>query len=211
MARRRAARVALRPSPAAGAADGVIIVAYPSRKVDTSKALTELAHTGSAERDAVALLRTAWAPDYPASMPAPVDPIYIAQGIGIQVYKATLDEGVSGMLVKRPGLDPAIYLNRRDSENRQRFTCAHELGHYVKRASSDEDAWEYVDARGPAAAQGTQPDEVYANGFAAALLMPREMVARYVDEGLPPAAMAFHFGVSLEALNIRLRNLGYLA
>ncbi len=179
--------------------------------METTHPLTEITHTGSAEKDAVALLRAAWAPDYPSSMPTPVEPIYIAQGIGIQVYKATLDEGVSGMLVKRPGLDPEIYLNRLDSDNRQRFTCAHELGHYVKRASSDDDEWEYVDARGPSASQGTRPDEVYANGFAAALLMPREIVARYAKEGQHPAVMAYHFGVSVEAMNFRLRNLGIAA
>jgi Zn-dependent peptidase ImmA (M78 family) len=144
-------------------------------------------------------------------MPAPVDPVYIAQGLGVQVYVAVLDEGVSGMLVKRPRLDPAIYLNRLDSDNRQRFTCAHELGHYVQRASSDDDTWEYVDARGPAASKGTHPEEVYANQFAAALLMPREVVARFAKEGKPAAVMAYHFGVSVEAMNFRLRNLGISA
>ena len=167
-------------------------------------------HTGSAERDALGLLRAAWAPDYP-DLPAPVDPIYIAQGLGIQVYTAVLDDGVSGMLVKRPGVDPAIYLNRLDSPNRQRFTCAHELGHYVKRASTDDDTWEYVDTRGPNASTGKDPDEIYANGFAAALLMPREAVARMVKNGLTAAEMAYRLGVSLEAMNIRLGVLGLKA
>jgi len=141
--------------------------AYSLETVHDASPLTTVEHTGSAERDAVELIQTAWAGDYPNAVSTPVDPIYIAQGIGIQVYRATLDPEVSGMLVKKPGLDPEIYLNRRDSDNRQRFTCAHELGHNVKRAASDEDAWEYVDARGPTASRGTHSDEIYANRFAA--------------------------------------------
>lgn len=172
--------------------------------------VTTIEHTGSAERDAVGLLKTAWAPDYPV-LPGPVDPIYIAQGLGIQVFTGVLDAGVSGMLVKRPGVDPEIYLNRLDSRNRQRFTCAHELGHYVQRASTDDDNWEYVDARGPTAARGTHPDEIYANQFAANLLMPREVVGRMVKAGMSAAEMAFQLGVSVEALKFRLMNLGYSA
>ena len=167
-------------------------------------------HTGSAERDAVGLLKAAWAPNFP-DLPAPVDPIYIAQGLGIQVFTAILDEGVSGTLVKRPGLDAQIYLNRLDSDTRRRFTCAHELGHYVKRASTDDDAWEYVDHRGPSASRGTDPDEIYANQFAASLLMPREALTRLIAHGLGAPEMAFQLGVSLEAMNFRLKNLGLRA
>ncbi len=54
----------------------------------------------------------------------PVDPFMIAQRLGIKAYTANLDERVSGMLVKRPGEDPEIYVNDSDSPNRQRFTCA---------------------------------------------------------------------------------------
>lgn len=171
------------------------------------ESLTSVEHTGSAERDAVGLLKASWTQFYPA-ISAPVDPIFIAQGLGIQVYKGVLDEGVSGMLVKQPGLDPVIYLNSRDSENRQRFTCAHELGHYVKRASTDDEAWEYVDRRGPSASMGMDSDEIYANQFAANLLMPREVVAQLVRDGRNSASMAYYFGVSVEAMNFRLSNLG---
>jgi Zn-dependent peptidase ImmA (M78 family) len=172
--------------------------------------LKVVTHTGNPERDAVGLLRAAWARDYP-DLPVPVDPFYIAMGLGIWVYVAVLDEGVSGMLVKRPGIDPVIYLNRLDSQNRQRFTCAHELGHYIKRADGDDEEWEYVDARGPTASKGSDPEEIYANQFAAALLMPREAIARLVKQGLTASEMAYRFGVSLEAMNWRLTNLGFKA
>src|SRR3954467_13303562 len=134
----------------------------------------ETRHTGDPERDAQALLNTVWCPggDMP---PLPVDPIFIAQQLGIGVYIATLSEGVSGMLVKRPGQDPQIHLQSSDSRNRQRFTCAHELGHYVA-AEGKAETLEYVEHRALLASQGTKPDEIYANKFAAALLMPADAV-----------------------------------
>lgn len=138
----------------------------------------------------------------------PVDPVSIARGLGIKVFLGDLPEGVSGMLVKQPRFDPEIYINGSDSPTRQRFTCAHELGHYVKRASSDDDFFEYVDTRGPSASRGTRADEIYANGFAAALLMPREAVERLARHGETAGEMAYRFGVSLEALRNRLANLG---
>ena len=63
------------------------------------------------------------------------------------------------------------------------------------------------DRRGPSAARGNNPDEIYANQFAAALLMPEEKV-RELRGQIGPAAMAVEFGVSLEAMMFRLENLG---
>jgi Zn-dependent peptidase ImmA (M78 family) len=157
------------------------------------------------EREAQQILSNAW-----DGRPLPVDPIQIAQQLGIKVYTAGLDEGVAGMLRKRPGLDPEIFLNGRDSLNRQRFTAAHELGHYVKHVAAGEDDWEHVDRRDALASEGTDPDEVFANKFAAGLLMPKAEIERLKREhGYGPATLALEFGVSEEAMNFRLTNLGF--
>jgi Zn-dependent peptidase ImmA (M78 family) len=166
--------------------------------------LTEAQHTGYAERDAEAVLKTVWSQGAPEP-PLPVDPIYIAHELGIEVYIATLSEGVSGMLVKRPGVDPQIYLQESDHRNRQRFTCAHELGHYV--ASEGSDTIEYVEHRALLASQGSNPDEIYANQFAAALLMPADAVKERWRERPNPALLAYDFGVSADAMNFRVVNL----
>jgi Zn-dependent peptidase ImmA (M78 family) len=156
---------------------------------------------GNPERDAEELLDTVW-----DGRPLPVDPIEIAQQLGVRVYKLGLDEGVSGMLIKEPGRDPEIYVNSGDSINRQRFTSAHELGHYVKRVVAGADEWAAIDYRSPLSSEGSDPDEVYANRFAASLLMPRREVQRlYREHRL--AALAYEFGVSEDAMNYRLRNL----
>ncbi len=160
----------------------------------------------AAEREARDLLRAVWLGDADGSPLLPVDPIYIARELGIDVYVAGLDVGVAGMLIKRPGRDPEIYLNADDSRNRQRFTCAHELGHYVRKSATGDDEWEYVEHRALLAAQGTDPEEIFANQFAAKLLMPREQVVK-LHRQLSPAALAYRFGVSADAMHYRLVNL----
>jgi Zn-dependent peptidase ImmA (M78 family) len=161
-----------------------------------------------AEKAARDLLRTAWSSNEPAAFPVPVDPIKIARQLGIDVYEARLrDDNVAGMIIKDAGRDPEIYLNVSDSPNRKRFSCAHELGHYVKHAGDDGDEFEYVDYRNRLSSQGTDPDEMFANSFAAELLMP-ENVVRYHSQEFGRAALASIFEVSLEAMGHRMRNLG---
>jgi Zn-dependent peptidase ImmA (M78 family) len=162
-----------------------------------------------AEKQAIDLLRVSWhrTPDGPGFV-IPVDPFHIAEGLGIDVYAAALKPDVSGMLVKEPGQDPRIYVNASDASNRQRFSCAHEIGHYILRASSKaDDTYGYIDRRGPSAAAGTNPAEIYANQFAAELLMPQENV-RAVASTLSDAALAVKFNVSVGAMKYRLENLG---
>jgi len=162
-----------------------------------------------AERDARELLERAWMEDGPERLVLPVDPFAIAFKLGLQVFTdRNLPPDVSGMLRKRPGYeDPEILLNSSDSRNRQRFTCAHELGHYTQRVKTgNDDYWEYVDRRDPLSSEGLNPDEVYANQFAAELLMPRDVVSQRA-EGSNAAALALDFGVSGDAMRFRLDNL----
>jgi Zn-dependent peptidase ImmA (M78 family) len=162
-----------------------------------------------AERQATDLLRAAWQrlPD-DGGFVTPVNPFLIAERFGITVVNHPLESDMSGMLVKRPTEDPLIYINASDSEVRRRFTCAHELGHYVARTTGrSDDSFGYIDRRGPSAAHGTDPSEVYANQFAAELLMPRENV-RALASHLKDAALAVRFNVSLGAMRYRLVNLG---
>ncbi|MEW5974129.1 MAG: ImmA/IrrE family metallo-endopeptidase [Pseudomonadota bacterium] len=139
----------------------------------------------------------------------PVDPVVIAKMLGLDVLLADLPDNVSGALIKMEGHDPAIFLNRMDAPNRQRFTCAHELGHYVSRVNSDDGlSYEFVDMRGELAAAGTDPEEVYANAFAAELLMPEDVVRDMVKSGMPPALISARLQVSDDAIRIRMKTLG---
>lgn len=137
----------------------------------------------------------------------PVDPFAIANKMGIEVYVDELDERVSGALVKRISQPPKIILRNDDPRKRQRFTCAHELGHYVSRQPSDIGTdYEYVDLR--AAVEGAPSlDETFANQFAAELLMPPEPVGLLWALNPEVRVLARTFDVSEAAMGFRLKNL----
>jgi Zn-dependent peptidase ImmA (M78 family) len=161
------------------------------------------------ERDAAQLLEEAWPQGFDGLPLLPVDPVRIAQKLGVDVLVANMKPGVSGAIEKRVGEDPVIYLNRNDSPNRQRFTCAHELGHYYLRTLQGDVAYSWVDRRDPAAASGQDPDEVYANRFGAALIMPKDAVQRLAP-GSDVVRLALYLQVSEDAMRFRLKNLGLL-
>ncbi|EPZ6667431.1 ImmA/IrrE family metallo-endopeptidase, partial [Escherichia coli] len=69
------------------------------------------------------------------------------------------------------------------------------------------DVYEYADFRGEESKCGTDPDEIFANQFAAELLMPADEVKKLHAQGNPSYVIAHHFGVSDDAINYRLINL----
>lgn len=139
----------------------------------------------------------------------PVDPVSIAQKMGLRVLDTELPPSVSGALIKEAGSDPTIALHHADHSNRKRFTCAHELGHYVSRIRSNKggETYEYIDLRGPDASSGLDPEEVFANNFAANLLMPEDIVRERHKSDKSTFSLALFFGVSNESMNIRLQKL----
>ncbi|WP_217274399.1 ImmA/IrrE family metallo-endopeptidase [Rathayibacter sp. VKM Ac-2835] len=136
----------------------------------------------------------------------PVDPFGIADDLGISVFSASIGSDVSGMLRKLPGRGPEIILDVSEALVRRRFSCAHEIGHFVRHAGSDEEL-AFVDYRGPAARNGTDLEEVFANNFAANLLMPQAAVEALAELDLSAIQMAGIFDVSLDAMTFRLKNL----
>lgn len=140
----------------------------------------------------------------------PVDPVTIARKLGLRVLKADLPEDVSGALVKKQGQDPIILLHEDDSDPRKRFTCAHEIGHYIYRTNQGDSAYDYIDFRNGKSAAGTDREEIFANRFAANLLMPDKDVKRTYKKSGSAALTALRFDVSDDAMTIRLRTLGIL-
>jgi Zn-dependent peptidase ImmA (M78 family) len=158
-----------------------------------------------ARRDAQAMLTWLWTRGYDHA-PLPVDPVTIARRLGIRVVFVDLESDVADVLVKDPGLDPRIGLNRQDTPSRQRFACAHALGHYTLH-KDDPDSYEYVDEReflGPDATG----EEVYANEFAAALVIPELDVRLLARDFRSEVLLAWRFDVAREAMHRRLEGLG---
>jgi Zn-dependent peptidase ImmA (M78 family) len=153
-------------------------------------------------RDANKLLDEVWRDGIP------VDPVVVARLAGLRVLEdASLDSNILGALIKEPQEEPVIMLNANDPPNRRRFTCAHEIGHFVRRGATSE-PYTTIDFRNASSTKGEDDEEIYANEFAACLLMPDEDVKRLVKEGLGDLEMSIRFGVSREAMNFRLKNLG---
>ena len=133
----------------------------------------------------------------------PVDVEGIAQQMGVKVEYAFLRDGVSGMIRSRPPEVPVIYVDASENAARQRFTVAHELGHYVERINQGQNDFAFIDER------STKYDlhEFYADEFAGNLLMPADEIRRLQSLGKTNLEIAAYFGVSPPAMNTRLRRL----
>jgi Zn-dependent peptidase ImmA (M78 family) len=149
---------------------------------------------------------------------APVPVEMIARRLGARVSYEPFDGNVSGMLYRK-GEQVIIGVNARQAETRQRFTIAHELGH-LRMHPGDKvfiDQTVRINLRNQVSSQATDIEEMEANAFAAELLMPGEWVRREVDrlagkrwpgEEALVAGLAKRFGVSPQAMEHRLMNLG---
>ena len=149
--------------------------------------------------------------------PVPVESI--ARASGLQIFMQPLDSDLSGILVRNDDAG-VVGVNSNHALVRQRFTIAHELGHFLLHRGEPVHVDRAVQAkfRSTLSSQGTDPEEIEANLFAAELLLPREFLARDLHE--VPAVdilddefvrdLAKRYNVSAQALMLRLCNLGYV-
>lgn len=155
----------------------------------------------------------------------PIDVERVAQELDILVRYEPFDEDLSGVLIREPQRT-FIGVNSSHAITRQRFTIAHEIGHFVLKHKGDL----FVDRtvrreaviipRDGKSSLGTDLQEVQANRFAAELLMPVKLVSEQITKLLAkttkPSAdtlageLAQMFKVSSQAMEYRLTNLGYL-
>lgn len=140
---------------------------------------------------------------------APVRLSAIAQALGVKVLSTTLPSGISGEI--RPDPDAlgrfVIRVNKSDSARRQRFTVAHEIGHFLLHRDQIGDG-----IRDDVLYRSELSDwrEAQANRMAADLLMPDSLVKewlRYAETLKVENTVAFlsdKFNVSEAAMKIRL-------
>lgn len=119
-----------------------------------------------------------------SSWPVRVD--RIAKAFGAKVRYSPLDDELSGMAFYKDEV-PIIGVNSRHHVNRQRFTIAHELGHFVLhdnilRKGMHVDKVITMLNRDTSSSKGSINIEIEANQFAAELLMPRRLVQQYMDQ-----------------------------
>lgn len=140
----------------------------------------------------------------------PVDPIAIAKCFGINVTYDNLPGDASGALVKTKDMDyPIILVDKSEPNVRKRFTIAHEIGHYIYNTFILElKNYEKIDYRNSKSSTGKDPEEIFANKFAAALLMPESYINTLdLSTQMKRIEYSSLLNVSTEALNHRLSTL----
>lgn len=154
----------------------------------------------------------------------PIDPQKIAKGIRVKNFSSehrnekipvvvkgrssSFLDGVSGQARMAKDKEGYYYLceyNLEEISYRNRFTIAHELGHAT--------LGHVVEGKAPkrdTTFNNGDPDEVDANAFAAALLMPEKFVKKLYRSARNIQDLAEAFGVSTAAMTYRLKNLGII-
>jgi Zn-dependent peptidase ImmA (M78 family) len=152
----------------------------------------------------------------------PVDVQLVARRLGLKVVHAELGDDVSGLLISK-GDSTVIAVQQGDPLNRQRFTIAHEIGHFHLRHQFEPGEHVHVDRghiitpRNSRSSTGVDVKEIEANQFAACLLMPSKLLLERIkalkvkslcDDHV--TRLAGEFRVSEQAMTIRLSTLGFL-
>jgi len=145
----------------------------------------------------------------------PVDPKALAAACGIEVMtKPASSKGVSGMLIKVPDSNSFVigYATHIDNEGFQRFSIAHELGHFFLDGHCDHlfggDSLMHASHAGFVS---EDPFELEADHFAAGLLMPRQLFVPAMERAgsgfVAIRALAERCKTSLTATAIRYAEL----
>lgn len=136
----------------------------------------------------------------------PLDVEGVAKKLGIRIEYVPLKDDISAILYKdKENNFWVLRVNKEHHPNRQRYTIAHELGHFCLHRHLKQYFEDKIFFR------GGEPDkpEWQANEFASAILMPENEFREMVRSGVSQVEkLAKEFKVSTLALRIRAKNLG---
>ncbi|WP_170582752.1 ImmA/IrrE family metallo-endopeptidase [Ruegeria arenilitoris] len=149
---------------------------------------------------------------------APINIEAIIRSLGQEVVKdADLPADISGQIKKLPDGRYELSSSAGEHYYRQRFSLAHELGHYILHnsligAGLDDNTKYRSTSEGNYYNTAIElAHERQANSFAASVLMPEKLVRKAIDEANGDVSLSDlyrKFQVSASAMNWRLRNLG---
>lgn len=141
--------------------------------------------------------------------PVPVEAMMRRRGI--EIRRGDLGD-VSGLLV-RDGDRATIGVNSAHPPARQRFTIAHEFGHFILHEGIVDhvDHGYRVNYRNDVSSLAKDVEEIEANFFAASLLMPKRILDMCngidaIDDDRRVRELAKRFSVSAHAMSLRLAN-----
>ena len=138
--------------------------------------------------------------------PIPLDVTGVAKKLGIRIKRVSMKHDLSGILYKDEENNLWIlHVNKEHHPNRQRYTIAHELGHFCLHRHFKHVFEDKIFFRGGESSKM----EWQANDFASAILMPEHEFRDTLKEGKRKIdELAKKFQVSTLALRIRAKNLG---
>lgn len=137
----------------------------------------------------------------------PVDVIKISNLLGFKVVLFDFPETMSAV-IRIEGTKKVIAVNKNKPEVRQRFSIAHELGHYLSGHDNFSHERETFVDRDKKYLDPHHREEEEADEFAAELLMPEFMLKKDVLENkLDAVSIANKYDVSEQAIWLQLINL----
>jgi Zn-dependent peptidase ImmA (M78 family) len=148
----------------------------------------------------------------------PVDPLRVANALGIKVMNAVFSKPEQSGAVAKRAEKFSIFVNANEPPARKRFTIAHEIGHQLLHMSGQLDT-EFIDTLDNFRTTESPLDEGWsperrkeweANVFAASLLMNEELVRERWVNCQDTSRIAWMFQVSTTAMLVRLNQLGLL-
>lgn len=136
----------------------------------------------------------------------PLDVTGVAKKLGIRIKHVSLKGDLSGIFYKDEENNSWVMcINKNHHPNRQRYTIAHELGHFCLHRHFKHVFEDKIFFRGGKSSKV----EWQANDFASAILMPEREFRNTVEEDTRKIdEVAKKFRVSTLALRIRAKNLG---
>ena len=138
----------------------------------------------------------------------PIEVKGIARELGLPVTETYLGDNIAGQIIRAPGRSRSgflIFVNSSEHPNRQRFTIAHEIAHFILHRDLIEDG--VTDDTLYRSPELSSYLEVQANRLAADILMPIRLLKREYAKTQDPRGLAKLFGVSPAAMDIRLKAL----
>jgi Zn-dependent peptidase ImmA (M78 family) len=137
------------------------------------------------------------------------DPAEVMERVlGINVLIEAFGEGFDGLACTSPSFRLAI-VNSEIPWSRQRFTLLHECAHIIAGDGADRNLCIDGDVMGA----GDRVDEMRANAFAAAVLMPEDDIRAHVQKPVGEetfAQLVGRYRVSPDAMAWRLKSLGFI-
>jgi Zn-dependent peptidase ImmA (M78 family) len=165
-----------------------------------------------AKRQAAELLKRA----HVKKAPVPIEKL--AAFVSAEIVHQAFSGEVSGIVYRNDERSAVIGVNSSHPIQRQRFTIAHEIGHLLLHADENlhVDRNFPIGLRSGISSKSVDANEIEANQFAAALLMPADFIAEDIKPFIGTDVMfairklAQQYRVSEQAMSIRLSTLHYV-